>query len=98
MQACSIVVLYAPLCKLTENTLWSARKGRQHKHIVTLKSFMLVMKHLIIYGLFNDAAVAQTMPHRIVGWLLTNTPKRMWMESLRVQFEVPSQNVSAERE
>ena len=59
---------------------------------------MLVMKHLIIYGLFNDAAVAQTMPHRIVGWLLTNTPERMWMESLRVQFEVPSQNVSAERE
>lgn len=42
--------------------------------------------------------VAQIMPHRIVGWLLTNTRERMWMESLRVQFKVPSQNVSAERE
>lgn len=41
---------------------------------------------------------AHTMPHRIVGWLLTNTPERMWRESLRVQFEVPSQHVPAEKE
>jgi len=43
-------------------------------------------------------SVAQTMPQRTVGWLLTNTPERMWMESFRVQFEVPSQNVPAERD
>jgi hypothetical protein len=43
-------------------------------------------------------SVAQIMPHRTVGWLLTNTSDRMWRESLRVQFEVPSQNVPAERE
>jgi len=43
-------------------------------------------------------SVVQTMPHRIAGWLLTNTPEGMWRKSLRAQFEVTSQNVPAERE
>lgn len=43
-------------------------------------------------------SIAQTMPHRTAGWLLTNTPERMWRESLRLQFEVPSQNVPTDRE
>jgi len=59
---------------------------------------MLAMKQVVIYGLFNEAVSSQTIRRRIVGWLLTNTPERMWRESLRIWFEVPFQNVPAERE